>query len=76
MKFDWWLFGLCSSRAFTWIVAMTYSAALPVLQKEWEMSSAAAGSISGGFQIGLAVSLVYLSQLADRIGPKRVFRQP
>jgi MFS family permease len=73
MKFDWWLFGLCSSRAFTWIVAMTYSAALPVLQKEWEMSSAAAGSISGGFQIGLAVSLVYLSQLADRIGPKRVF---
>ncbi len=73
MKFDWWILGVCSSRIFTWLVAMTYSAALPVLQKEWEMSSAAAGSISSGFQVGLALSLVCLSELADRIGPKRIF---
>ena len=73
MKFDWWILGVFSSRTFTWMVAMTYSAALQVLQKEWELSSAAAGSISGGFQLGLALSLVYLSELADRIGPKRVF---
>jgi MFS family permease len=73
MKFDWWIFGVCGSRTFTWLVAMTYSAALPVLQKEWEMSSAAAGSISSGFQLGLALSLVCLSELADRIGPKRIF---
>jgi MFS family permease len=73
MKFDWWIFGVCGSRTFTWLVAMTYSAALPVLQKEWGMSSAAAGSISSGFQLGLALSLVCLSELADRIGPKRVF---
>ena len=73
MKYDWWLFGVCSSRVFTWLVAMTYSAALPVLQKEWQLSSAAAGSISSGFQLGLAVSMVCLSELADRIGPKRVF---
>ncbi len=37
------------------------------------MSAAAAGSISSGFQIGLAVSLIILSELADRIGPKGVF---
>lgn len=73
MKFDWWILGVCSSRTFTWLVAMTYSAALPVLQKEWEMTSAAAGSISSGFQVGLALSLVCLSELADRIGPKRIF---
>lgn len=37
------------------------------------MSAAAAGSISSGFTIGYAVSLIILSDLADRIGPKRVF---
>ena len=73
MKLDWWILGVCSSRTFTWLVAMTYSAALPVLQKEWGMSSAAAGLISSGFQIGLALSLVCLSTLADRIGPRRIF---
>ena len=73
MKLDWWIFGVCSSRTFTWLVAMTYSAALPVLQKEWGMSSAAAGLISSGFQIGLALSLVCLSTLADGIGPRRIF---
>ncbi|MFB0505609.1 MAG: MFS transporter [Thermodesulfobacteriota bacterium] len=73
MKRDWWLLGICSSRFFTYFVFMTYAAALPVLQREWGMSAAAAGSISSGFQIGLAVSLIILSELADRIGPKRVF---
>lgn len=52
---------------------MTYAAAIPILQREWGMSAAAAGSISSGFTIGYAVSLIILSDLADRIGPKRVF---
>ena len=73
MKFDLWLFGICLSRVFTHLVAMTYAAALPVLQKEWEMSAATAGSISSGFQIGYAFSLLVFSALADRVGAKRVF---
>jgi MFS family permease len=52
---------------------MAYAAALPVLQQEWDMSATAAGAISGGFQIGYAVSLFFFSILADRIGSKRVF---
>lgn len=72
-KFDWWLLGICSARVFTYLVYMTYAAVLPVLQKEWGMSAAAAGSISSGFQIGYAVSLVIFSEWADRIGAKRVF---
>ena len=52
---------------------MTYAAALPVLQQEWGMSAAAAGSIAGGWQIGYAVSMVVLSWLADRVGPKPVY---
>jgi MFS family permease len=37
------------------------------------MSAAAAGSISSGFQIGYAVSLLIFSELADRKGARRVF---
>ncbi|MCK5552245.1 MAG: MFS transporter, partial [Deltaproteobacteria bacterium] len=73
MTSDLWLLGICSSRVFTYLVFMTYAAALSVLQREWGMSAAAAGSVSSGLQIGYAISLVIFSELADRIGAKRVF---
>jgi len=72
-KLDFWLLGICSSRVLTYLVFMAYAAALPVLQQEWDMSATAAGAISGGFQIGYAVSLLIFSILADRVGSKRVF---
>ena len=72
-KLDLWLLGICSSRVLTYLVFMAYAAALPVLQQEWDMSATAAGAISGGFQFGYAVSLLFFSILADRIGSKRVF---
>jgi len=52
MKFDWWLTGICFGRALSQTVTMVYAAALPVLQREWEMSAAKAGAISSGYQIG------------------------
>ena len=52
---------------------MTYAAALPILQKEWGMSAAAGGSISSGFQIGYAVSLVVFSSFADIVGPRSLY---
>jgi len=73
VKFDWWLTGICSSRVFSQIVAMTYAAALPVLQQEWAMSAAAAGSIASAFQIGYTVSLFVFSIVADRVGPKPIY---
>ena len=54
-------------------VFMTYAATLPVLRGAWGMSATAAGSIATGFQLGYAVSLVFFSSLADRIGARRVF---
>ena len=56
MRIDWWLAGLCLSRAMSQTVTMVYAAALPILQREWEMSAARAGTISSGYQIGYAVS--------------------
>jgi len=37
------------------------------------MCAAAAGSISGGFQVGYALSLAIFPELADRIRAKRIF---
>src|SRR5256712_7632682 len=54
-------------------VFMTYAATLPVLRGAWEMSATAAGSIATGFQLGYAVSLLFFSSLADRVGARRVF---
>lgn len=72
-NFDWWLTGICFARAFNGLVFMTYAAALPILQKEWGMSASAAGAIAGAFQIGYALSLITMSSLADRIGPKILY---
>jgi MFS family permease len=73
MKFDWWLTGICFGRAFSQTVTMVYAAALPVLQREWEMSAAGAGAISSGYQIGYALSLLVISSLADRIGARFLY---
>ena len=52
---------------------MTYAATLPVLRAAWGMSATAAGSISTGFQLGYALSLLFFSALADRVGARRVY---
>ena len=72
-KFDVWMAGICASRLCNGLVFMTYAAALPVLQKEWDMSAMQAGAIASGFQIGYAVSLVVFSNLADRISARTVY---
>lgn len=73
MKSDWWLTTLCLARALTQTITMAYAAALPVLQLEWGMSAAMAGTISSGYQIGYALSLFVFSTLADRIGARRLY---
>jgi MFS family permease len=68
-----WLVGICLSRFLMALVFTSYAAVLPVLQKEWDMSAAAAGSVASAFQIGYAISLVTWNLLADRIGARPVF---
>jgi MFS family permease len=55
------------------MVYIAYAAALPVLQRDWQLSGTAAGSIASAFQAAYAVSLMACSELADRIGARRVF---
>ena len=55
------------------MVYIAYAATLPVLQREWNLSGTAAGSIASAFQIAYAISLMGCSALADRVGARRVF---
>jgi MFS family permease len=70
---DVWLLSLCVARTFSTAIFMSYAAALPVLRPAWAMSATAAGSVSTGWQLGYAVSLVFFSALADHVGARRVF---
>jgi MFS family permease len=67
------LLGVCSARMFLHLSLQNYVALIPVLQREWEMSNAAAGSIVSSFQVGFMVSLVGLSSLTDWVSTKKVF---
>jgi MFS family permease len=68
-----WLLAICVSRIGAYMVYIAYAATLPVLQGEWGLSGTAAGSIASAFQVAYAVSLMGCSELADRIGARRVF---
>lgn len=67
------LTGICSTRLLLYLGLQNYPALIPVLQKEWEMSSAAAGSIVSAYQVGFLISLVALSSLTDWVSTKKVF---
>lgn len=44
-----WLAGLCGARAGAAMMFMAYPAVLPIVQREWQLSGTAAGSISSAF---------------------------
>jgi MFS family permease len=52
---------------------MAYPAVLPIVQREWELSGAAAGSISSAFQVSSAIALAVVSAMIDRVGARTLF---
>src|SRR5512136_586523 len=67
------LLGICSARAALYLAQQNYPALIPILQKEWQMSNAEAGSVLSAFYIGFVISLVGLSILTDWVSTKKVF---
>ena len=68
-----WLLAICVSRVGAYMIYIACAAALPVLQREWDMSATAAGGIASCFQIAYAIALMGCSEIADRVGAQRVF---
>lgn len=69
---DGWLWVICIGRIFCYANFMVYAACLAALREEWGMSATQAGTISAGFMLGYAASLLVTSWLAERYGARRV----
>ncbi|MCE5262314.1 MAG: MFS transporter [Deltaproteobacteria bacterium] len=68
-----WLTGICLSRVFFAFIFTTYSAALPLLRSDWEMSASRAGLIQSAWHAGYLISLFTVGFLADRYGARKTF---
>ena len=68
-----WLSELCLSRVCFTLIFTTYSAAIPLLVRDWSMSASQAGLVQSAWHLGYLTSLFIVGFLADRYGAKRVF---
>lgn len=68
-----WLLNVCVAYGLIMLVFLNYAAVLPLIQKEWRLSSAAAGSIFSAYQVGYIISAVVLTSLTDRFNTKYIF---
>jgi MFS family permease len=67
------LLGICSTRIFLYLALQNYVALIPILQKEWQMSNTAAGSIVSAYHTGFLISVVGMAALSDWVSAKKVF---
>lgn len=68
-----WLTELCLSRVGFVLIFTTYSAALPLLKTDWNMSAGEAGLVQSAWHTGYLISLFIAGFIADRYGAKRTF---
>jgi MFS family permease len=68
-----WLLLLCCCQLFIMLVFINYSAILPILRLDWNMSNTQAGMIFSVYQLGYIASGVLLSILSDRFNIKHIF---
>ncbi len=68
-----WLTLFCLARAAFSFIFTIYSAALPLLRIDWQMSAARAGMVQSGWHIGYMISLFGIGFLCDRFGAKRTY---
>ncbi|MGB9629792.1 MAG: MFS transporter [Thermodesulfobacteriota bacterium] len=68
-----WLGWLSLSEIGTMLVLSNYAALLPILQKDWALTSAQAGWIYSSYHIGYILAVAFLTSLTDYIQPKPIY---
>lgn len=68
-----WLLLLCSSRMGFALIGTSYSALIPLLRRDWNMTASQAGLVQSAWHGGYIVSLVAAGMLMSRFGAKRTF---
>jgi len=64
---------MCGAQLSAMLGWFNFSAVLPILRTEWNLTGAMAGAILTGCQAGYVLSVVAMGYLADRIGGRRTF---
>ncbi|MDR7471326.1 MAG: MFS transporter [Armatimonadota bacterium] len=68
-----WLALLSLAEVLTMLTFASYSAALPVLRRQWQMSASQAGTVFAGQQLGYAAAVLALSTLTDVVGVRAIY---
>lgn len=65
-----WLGWLCIARIGFAMLFTAYSASLPLLKSDWQMSAGEAGLVQSAYHLGFLISLFTVGFLTDRYGAK------
>jgi len=70
-----WLLQFCAARAAFATLFTAWSAVLPLLRTDWQLTAWQAGMVQSAYHLGFLVSLFSVGFLTDRFGAKRVYLQ-
>lgn len=68
---DLWLWALCATQTGSVLVFLSFAGALPLIQVDWHLTNAQAGTIQAAGQVGYLLAVLVLSSLTDYVGAER-----
>ena len=68
-----WLLQFCAARAAFATMFTAWSAVLPLLRSDWQLSAWQAGMVQSAYHVGFLVSLFAVGFLSDRYGARRIY---
>lgn len=68
-----WLLQFCAARAAFATMFTAWSAVLPLLRSDWQISAWQAGMVQSAYHVGFLISLFSVGFLSDRHGAKRIY---
>jgi len=68
-----WLLEFCAARAAFATMFTAWSAVLPLLRTDWQLSAWQAGMVQSAYHVGFLISLFAVGFLSDRFGARRIY---
>ena len=68
-----WLLEFCAARVAFATMFTAWSAVLPLLRTDWQLSAWQAGMVQSGYHVGFLISLFAVGFLSDRYGARRIY---
>ncbi|MDP1612765.1 MAG: MFS transporter [Sulfuritalea sp.] len=68
-----WLLQFCAARAAFATMFTAWSAVLPLLRTDWQMTAWQAGMVQSAYHVGFLISLFAVGFLSDRYGARRIY---